>query len=66
MIDVEVIRAEWLGQCGICEFGVPGPCRCPDGDPRTVIGDLCDEVERLRAEVDDLEPGAMLLRMERA
>lgn len=58
MIDLEEVRSTWLVQCGPCDYGIAGTCNCPQGDncpqaePRTVIGDLCDEVEWLRLRLD--------------
>lgn len=57
MIDLEEIRSTWLVQCGPCDYGIAGACNCPPGEPRAVIGDLCDEVERLRLCLD----GAMTM-----
>lgn len=51
MNDLPAIRAKWLVQCGICEFGILGPCVCLEGDPRNVIDSLCSEVELLRIQL---------------
>ncbi|BCJ45357.1 hypothetical protein GCM10010168_86260 [Actinoplanes ianthinogenes] len=42
-----------LVQCGPCDFGMPGACNCPPGDPRALIDDLVNEVTRLRAALVD-------------
>lgn len=51
--DDLIQRAEAsLVQCGICDFGVLGPCACPSGDPRSVIADLVAEVQALRGRLE--------------
>jgi hypothetical protein len=47
--DVAEIRAEYLRECGPCDYGVMSAgCNCPTGEPRWAIQVLADEVERLR------------------
>jgi hypothetical protein len=47
-VDIDAIVREWLNPCGHCDGGLPMGCNCPNGDPRSVIADLVDEVHRLR------------------
>lgn len=43
-----------LVQCGIHDFGIPGACHCPAGDPRTVIEDMIKEIKGLRANLKQI------------
>lgn len=49
--DIDAIRARWSRLCGSCDGGLPQACTCPDQDSRGVIVQLCDELERTRAEL---------------
>jgi hypothetical protein len=53
-IDLASIKSEFLELCGPCDAGIPGRCTCP-GDYRPTMLALVTEVERLRAEVAELE-----------
>ena len=46
-VDLDAIKAKWLGQCGACDAGI-GMCTHPEEDYRPVMLDLVREVERLR------------------
>lgn len=49
VLDIDAIEAEWLVQCGPCDYGlVEMGCACPEGEPRAVIQDLIAEIRRLR------------------
>lgn len=48
-IDLEAVKAKWLQPCAACDAGLPAACSHPDEDPRTVILDLVNAVERERA-----------------
>jgi hypothetical protein len=48
-LDLDAIATEWLQQCGLCDFGVLGPCTCPPGDPRALIMRLVEEIRQLRS-----------------
>ena len=50
-VDTNAIRDRW-GLCGACDAGLLTSCTCPPADPRTVIGNLCDEIDRLRELLD--------------
>lgn len=50
-LDLEAITAEFLQMCGPHDAGVIAECRCAERDYRPVMGQLVDEVTRLRAEV---------------
>lgn len=54
-LDLDAIRAEYLVQCGPHDYGLPMTCNCPTGEPRAAIMQLCIEVERLRAELDQAQ-----------
>jgi hypothetical protein len=47
-VDTTALRAEF-DVCGACDYGVPVGCSCSSRDPRAVISELCDEIDRLRA-----------------
>jgi len=50
--DLEAIKAEWLNQCGPCDYGMPEyGCTHPSGDYRPVMLSLVEEIERLRLAV---------------
>lgn len=49
-VDTTALRAEF-DVCGACDYGVAVGCSCSKREPRAVIGDLCDEVDRLRAQL---------------
>lgn len=47
-LNLEAITAEWLNQCGPCDYGMPEyGCTHPGGDYRPVMLELVREVERL-------------------
>jgi len=48
-LNLDALAAEWLQQCGLCDFGVLGPCTCSRTDPRVVMGRLIAEIRHLRA-----------------
>lgn len=55
MIDIDQVRADYLKQCGPCDFGlVEFGCNCPTGDARWAIQQLCDELEAARKKIADL------------
>ena len=48
--DLDAIKAEWLNQCGPCDYGMPEyGCSHPTDDYRPVLMELVREVEQLRA-----------------
>lgn len=47
-LDLDAISAEFLNQCGPCDFAVAGLCSCSDHDFRPAMLALGREVERLR------------------
>ncbi len=49
-------HAEWLQQCGPCDFGLPFSCVCPEGDARSVILSLARRVDELEARLSTLTP----------
>lgn len=54
-VDLKAIEAEWLNQCGPCDYGmVEYGCQCSNGDPRPVVASLVREVETLRAREAEL------------
>jgi hypothetical protein len=55
MTDDLLKRADpYLTQCGSCDYGVHVPCTCPQPDRRPVMLDLVREVERLRAQLEEI------------
>lgn len=51
-LDLNAISAEFLNQCGPCDFGVDSAgCNCPGRDYRSTMLDLVREVERLRESI---------------
>jgi hypothetical protein len=51
-VDLDAARC-WIASCACCDAGT-GTCTCPEGDFRSVMGDLIDEIERLRGQVQEL------------
>jgi hypothetical protein len=48
-LNLEAISAEFLNQCGPCDFGIDSTgCNCSKRDFRPAMLDLVREVERLR------------------
>lgn len=51
-LDLKAIEAEFLNQCGPCDFAMPGACNCSKRDYRGTMLDLVREVETLRRRLD--------------
>lgn len=51
--ELAAIEREFLRICGVHDYGVPTGCGCPGPgrDYRAAMGDLIDEVRRLRGEL---------------
>ncbi len=47
--DLDAISAEFLNQCGPCDFAMPGACECSQADYRPPLSELVSEVSRLRS-----------------
>lgn len=54
-IDLDAIKAEFLTQCGPCDFGIGDICNCAKRDYRSTMPALVAEVERLQAVVARVE-----------
>lgn len=48
-LNLEAISAEFLNECGPCDFAIGSACTCSDRDFRPTMLALVREVERLRA-----------------
>lgn len=46
-LDLDAITKKWLSQCGSCDAGLPMSCTCPDNDPRTVILQMVNHLDRI-------------------
>jgi hypothetical protein len=54
-LDLKAIEAEFLQQCGSCEYGVDSAaCNCPKRDYRNTMSALVAEVEQLREGLESL------------
>jgi hypothetical protein len=47
-VDLAAIEAEFLVECGPCDYGLPMGCNCPERDYRSTMLDLVEEVRLLR------------------
>lgn len=46
-LDLDAITKKWLNQCAACDGGILGGCTCPDDDPRTVILQMVNHLDRI-------------------
>lgn len=51
IIEAEFERGRREGECGVCSYGVPGPCACPTPTkPEPLPSDLCGRCKGLRCD----------------
>jgi hypothetical protein len=71
--EVKVRAERFLVQCGSCDYGFAMGCTCPPGDPRSVLSDLLELVEKLAEPTSaeqvvehaiEMSSGAMQVRYE--
>lgn len=46
-LDLDAITKKWLNQCAAYDGGILGGCTCPDDDPRSVILQMVNHLDRI-------------------